>query len=100
MTTTPAIKQQSRLLRKSLKLLNQTDGYTVARKVHQTGNLKWAALDSRALGNYYPSSYTGDNYNPSAPKVISGCANDNAIKSAAQDTISFKGLLEGVTQCH
>ena len=52
-TTSSAIKQRIYLLQKSLKLLNTIENYKVAREAHQKGNLKWAALDSGASGNYY-----------------------------------------------
>ena len=55
-------------------------------------NIRWAAIDSGASGNYYPSNYQGENHNPLAPKIIVRCANDAAIKSKAQDTIQYKKI--------
>ena len=40
------------LLQKSLKVLNAADNYTVARQAHQVANIRWAAIDSGASGNY------------------------------------------------
>ena len=88
-TTVPvqSTRHQSHLLRKSLKILNTADNYTATREAHRVGNIRWAAIDSRASGNYFPSNYQGDNHNPLAPTVIVGCANDAAIKSIARDLI-------------
>ena len=105
-TTTPrvpetrSIRHRSHLLRKSLKILNTADNYTVAREAHRVGNIRWAAIDSGASGNYFPSNYKGENHNPLAPKVIVGCANDAAIKSKAQDTIRHKKLPPKAKICH
>ena len=63
-------------------------------------NIRWAAIDSDASGNNYPSNYQGENHNQLAPKVIVGCANDAAIKSKAQDTIRFKNLPTEAKICH
>ena len=71
----------SHLVQKSLKILNATDKYTVTRKAHRVSSIKWVGIDSGTSGNYYHSSYEGENYNPLAPTVIVGCANDTAIKS-------------------
>ena len=89
---TRSIRHRSHLLRKSLKILNAADNYTVAREAHRVGNIRWAAIDSGASGNYFPSNYQGENHNPLAPAVIVGCANDAAIKSKAGDAIQNKKL--------
>ena len=81
-------------------MLNGTDNYTVAREAHRVFNIKWAAIDSDASGNYYPSSYEGENHNPSAPKVTVGCTNDAVIKSKGQDTIRFQKLPTDAKICH
>ena len=59
-----------------------------------------AAIDSGAPGNFYPSTYLGENHNPLAPKVIVGCANDAAIKSKAQDTIRYKKIPNKAKICN
>ena len=105
-TTTPAvhvsrpIRHRSHLLRKSLKILNAADNYTVAREAHRVSNIRWAAIDSGASGNQYPSDYDRENHNPLDPKVTVGCANNVAIKSKAQDTIRFKNLPTKAKVCH
>ena len=105
-TTTPAvpasrsIQHGSYILQKLLRILNTTDNYTVAREAHCVSNIKWAAIDSGASGNYYPSSYVGEKHNPLAPKVVVGFANNAAIKSKAQDTIQFKNLPTEAKICH
>ena len=63
-------------------------------------NIRWAAVDSGAPGNYYPIDYEGKNHNPLAPKVTVGYANDAAIKSKTQDIIQFKNLLTEAKICH
>ena len=85
--STPAVpvtlRHQSHLLRKSLKILNAADNYTVVREAHRMSNIRWAAIDSGVSGNYYPSEYEGKIHNPLTQKVTVGCANDAAIKSKA-----------------
>ena len=105
-TTTPvepatrSIRHRSHLLRKSLKLLNAADNYTVAREAHRVANIKWAAIDSGASGNYFPDTYDGGNHDPLAPVVTVGCANDAAIKSTARDTLRHKKLPPKARICH
>ena len=72
---------------KVLKILNAADNYTVAREAHRMSNIRLAAIDSGASGNYYPSDYKGKNHNPLAHKVTVGCANDTGIKLKARNTI-------------
>lgn len=59
----------------------------VAKEVHGVFNIKSAAIDSGASGNYYPSNYEEEIRDPLAPKVTIDCANNTAIKSKTQNTI-------------
>ena len=83
-----------------MKILNAAYNYTAARQAHRAANIRWAAIDSGASGNYYPSNYKGENHNPLAPVVTVGCANDAAIKLTARDTIRFKKLPPKAKICH
>ena len=74
--------------------------YTDRHTEHRVANIKWAAIDSGASGNYYPSNYEGENHDPLAPVVTVGCANDAAIKLTARDTIRFKKLPPKAKICH
>ena len=62
-----SIRHRSHLLRKSLKILNTADNYTVAQEAHRRGNIQWAAIDSGASGHYFPSKYQGERHKPLAP---------------------------------
>ena len=81
-------------------MLNAADNYTVARQAHRVANIRWAAIDSGASGNYYPDDYVGDKHDPLAPVVTVGCANDAAIRSTARDSIRFKKLPPKAKVCH
>ena len=63
-------------------------------------NIRWAAIDSEASRNCYPSHYIGENHNPLATKVTVGCTNNAAIKLQAQDTLRFRKIPTKSKICH
>ena len=85
---TRSIRHCSHLLGKSLKILNAADNFTVAREAHCVGNIRWAAIDSGASGNYFPSNYQGEKSQPTSIggdcRVCERCSHQ--IKSTGYNT--------------